>query len=86
MTPEKDRLALLFFEDSDRDIETSALSALSHELRNILAAISVGLQILDISGDINEIEQTKYIMKKQIDQACRLMDDLLDITRNSKNN
>ena len=57
------------------------LSALSHELRNPLATIVAGLSLLDLSDDKQQTEPTKKIMKRQIDQLCRLVDDLLELTR-----
>lgn len=57
------------------------LSALSHELRNPMAAISTGLQLLDTTQDILQSERAKEIMKRQMHQLCRLADDLLDLTR-----
>ena len=57
------------------------LNALSHELRNPLAAISAGLQVLDITDDDNQIESARQIMKRQMNQLSRLVDDLLDLTR-----
>lgn len=61
------------------------LSALSHELRNPLATISAGLQLLDISQDVCQTERAKEIMKRQMHQLCRLADDLLDLTRITHN-
>lgn len=61
------------------------LSALSHELRNPLAAISAGIQILDITKDEDQVKTAKNIMNRQMDQICALVDDLLDLTRISNN-
>lgn len=61
------------------------LSALSHELRNPMAAISAGLQLLDITQDVCQAERAKEIMKRQMHQLCRLADDLLDLTRITRN-
>lgn len=61
------------------------LNALSHELRNPLAAISAGLQILDITQDLNQAANAKEIMNRQMNQLCKLVDDLLDLTRISNN-
>ena len=57
------------------------LSSLSHELRNPMAAISAGLQLLDITQDVSQAERAKEIMKRQMHQLCRLVDDLLELTR-----
>ena len=61
------------------------LGALSHELRNPLATISAGLQLLDITDDLKQSQNAKQIMKRQIDQLCHLVDDLLDLTRITNN-
>ena len=57
------------------------ISALSHELRNPLAAISAGIELLDITQDISQTRNAKQIMKRQMSQLCKLVDDLLDLTR-----
>ncbi len=61
------------------------LSALSHELRNPLAAISVGLQLLGTTSDLGESSCAIEIMKRQMNQLCHLVDDLLDLTRINSN-
>jgi PAS domain S-box-containing protein len=67
-------------EEADRN-KNDFLSALSHELRNPLAAISVGLQLIDTARDIGETDYALEIMKRQMNQLCRLVDDLMDLTR-----
>ncbi len=67
-------------EEADRN-KNEFLSALGHELRNPLAAISVGLQVIDTARDANETGYAIEIMKRQMNQLCRLVDDLLDLTR-----
>ncbi|MEL7609463.1 MAG: PAS domain S-box protein [Bacillota bacterium] len=61
------------------------ISVLSHELRNPLAAISAGIQLLDVAKDKNQTGRAKEIMKRQTNQLCRLVDDLLDLTRINRN-
>lgn len=61
------------------------LNALSHELRNPLAVISAGLQIMDATQEPNQTTMAKEIMSRQMNQLCRLVDDLLDLTRISNN-
>lgn len=61
------------------------LNALSHELRNPLATIVGGLSLLDLSTDKEQTDKAKEIMKRQIDHLCHLVDDLLDITRITRN-
>ncbi len=58
------------------------LAMLAHELRNPLAPISNGLQVLKlpaVDGDI--IRQTTEMMERQILHLVRLVDDLLDVSR-----
>ncbi|MPM40076.1 Sensor histidine kinase RcsC [bioreactor metagenome] len=61
------------------------LSVLSHELRNPLAAISAGIQVLDVTQDSNQAAKVKEIINRQTDQLCKLVDDLLDLTRINEN-
>ena len=57
------------------------LSSLSHELRNPLATITAGLQLMDMSSDAASISETKEIIKSEVKQLTNLVDDLLDVTR-----
>ncbi|MES2151879.1 MAG: ATP-binding protein [Pseudomonadota bacterium] len=58
------------------------LATLAHELRNPLAPIRTGLDILRIrSGDALAIERATDIMERQLRQMVRLVDDLLDVSR-----
>jgi PAS domain S-box-containing protein len=58
------------------------LATLSHELRNPLAPISMGLEILkSYRSDPGKIEDTRAMMERQTRQLIRLVDDLLDVSR-----
>jgi PAS domain S-box-containing protein len=57
------------------------LVMLAHEVRNPLAAIHGGLQMLRLSTDPRDQEQALDVMQRQYDQIIRLVDDLLDVSR-----
>ncbi|WP_254511497.1 PAS domain-containing hybrid sensor histidine kinase/response regulator [Anatilimnocola floriformis] len=61
------------------------LATLAHELRNPLAPIRNGLQILKlVQNDPESREQSRAMMERQVDQLVRLVDDLLDVSRISR--
>jgi len=67
--------------ESDRR-KTEFLATLAHELRNPLAPISNGLQLLRIAdGDAQAKERARNMMERQLRHLVRLVDDLLDIAR-----
>ncbi len=58
------------------------LALLAHELRNPLAPIRTGLELIRLAGDTPEsVRRLRPIMERQIGQMVRLIDDLLDISR-----
>lgn len=58
------------------------LATLAHELRNPLAPLSAGLDILEIKSDDPEAgRRARSIMTRQLKQMVRLVDDLLDVSR-----
>ncbi|MFZ6178118.1 response regulator [Nannocystis pusilla] len=58
------------------------LAMLAHELRNPLAALHMGLPVLDRFPPHDELEQqTREIMQRQLTLLTRLVDDLLDVSR-----
>ncbi len=61
------------------------LATLAHELRNPLAPILNGLQILKMTGGQGEAaERARTMMDRQLRQMVRLIDDLLDLSRVSR--
>ncbi len=61
------------------------LSTLSHELRNPLATISMGLSLLEATEDREQQSKALQIMERQVGQLCHLVDDLLNLTRITRN-
>src|SRR6185436_19572531 len=67
--------------DADRS-KTQFLALLAHELRNPLAPIRNGLQIMRLANDdLEAINQAREMMERQVGQMARLIDDLLDLSR-----
>ena len=60
------------------------LSMLAHELRNPLAPLRSGIEILRLQQASPAIQRTVGIMGRQVDHMVRLVDDLLDVSRLSK--
>jgi PAS domain S-box-containing protein len=62
------------------------LATLAHELRNPLAPLRNGLQILKMAGtDSAFFEQARSMMERQLGQMVRLVDDLMDVSRITRN-
>jgi PAS domain S-box-containing protein len=58
------------------------LAVLAHELRNPLAPIRAGLELLRLSGNTRDVvDRTRGIMERQVGHMVRLIDDLLDVSR-----
>jgi signal transduction histidine kinase/ActR/RegA family two-component response regulator len=57
------------------------LATLAHELRNPLAPIRTGLELLTRSPDGDGAQHTLGVMQRQIAHMVRLIDDLLDVSR-----
>lgn len=71
--------------DADRR-KDEFLAVLAHELRNPLAPLRTGLQIVQMAPDDPEtFEEACGVMQRQLDHMVRLIDDLLDISRISQN-
>ena len=62
------------------------LATLAHELRNPLAPLRSGLQILRLTEhDMARRHEVQDMMERQLRQMVRLIDDLLDVNRISRN-
>jgi PAS domain S-box-containing protein len=58
------------------------LATLAHELRNPLAPIRTGLQVMKMAaGNPEAAEQARGVMERQMAVMVRLIDDLLDVSR-----
>ena len=57
------------------------LAVLSHELRNPLAPLRTGLELLKLAPTGEAATETHDMMDRQIRQLARLIDDLLDVSR-----
>jgi len=62
------------------------LALLAHELRNPLAPLRNGLEILRLAGaDSNAAIRARGMMERQLGHMVRLVDDLLDVSRINRN-
>ncbi|NMM08245.1 response regulator [Polaromonas sp.] len=57
------------------------LATLAHELRNPLAPLRTGLQLLRLSQNAETAARTLQMMERQLGQMTRLIDDLLNVSR-----
>jgi signal transduction histidine kinase/CheY-like chemotaxis protein len=57
------------------------LAMLAHELRNPLAPIRTGLQVLRLSESKDTTARIQTIIERQVGNLSRLVDDLLDVSR-----
>ena len=58
------------------------LATLAHELRNPLAPIRTGLELIRRGGDtVAAVERVREMMERQVGHMVRLIDDLLDVSR-----
>ncbi|AMV24780.1 Sensor histidine kinase TmoS [Gemmata sp. SH-PL17] len=79
----RDRAERLKEQDRRKD---EFLALLAHELRNPLAPLRNGLQVLKITEGRGEpATRAREMMERQLAHTVRLIDDLLDISRISQN-
>ncbi|HYE77282.1 MAG TPA: hybrid sensor histidine kinase/response regulator, partial [bacterium] len=78
---EQERLRNLELEENSRR-KDEFLAMLAHELRNPLAPVSHGLQILRLQPqDGALVAEMRDMMERQVLHMARLLDDLLDVSR-----
>jgi CheY-like chemotaxis protein len=71
--------------ESDRR-KNEFLATLAHELRNPLAPVRYAAKVLDLKGPTNrETQWAVQLIERQTKHMARLIDDLLDISRISRN-
>ena len=78
ITDRRDYEQRLLEQDVRKDI---FLATLAHELRNPLAPIRTGLQLLKLAPRADAAARTLSVMERQLGQLVRLVDDLLDVSR-----
>lgn len=79
------KLTELELRDADRK-KDDFIALLAHELRNPLAPIRNGLQVLRLAGgDSHAAGQARDMMDRQLTHMVRLIDDLLDVSRIGRN-
>ena len=95
--PDSRKVAILFtditahkraseaLKDADRR-KDEFIALLAHELRNPLAPLRNGLQVMRLAGsEPGAVTQARGMMERQLGHMVRLIDDLLDISRISQN-
>src|SRR5262245_508785 len=71
--------------ESDRR-KNEFLATLAHELRNPLAPVRYAAKVLDLKGPTNrETQWAVQLIERQTKHMARMIDDLLDISRISRN-
>lgn len=78
ITPRKQAEEVMRRADRHKD---EFLATLAHELRNPLAPIRTGLDVLKRSADAGARERAMEMMERQVRHMVRLVDDQLDVAR-----
>lgn len=61
------------------------LATLSHELRNPLAAVLSAIRVIERRAEDGKLNRQEEVILRQSEQISRLLDDLLDVARITKN-
>ncbi len=80
---DEEKLRQLAAELSEANLRKDAfLATLAHELRNPLAPIRTGLQLMKLAGGQEAAqERARAMVERQVTQMVRLVDDLMDVSR-----
>jgi PAS domain S-box-containing protein len=62
-------------------LQSEFLFTLAHELRNPLAPIRAGLEMMRTNPDVAVADNIHHVMRRQVDHMVHLVDDLLDMAR-----
>lgn len=73
------QLAADLSETSQR--KTEFLATLAHELRNPLAPLRTGIELMGMSTDPAALLRVKTMMQRQVDHLVHLVEDLMDVAR-----
>lgn len=66
----------------EQRLKDEFLATLAHELRNPLAPILTGLQVLEVAKPGSEpFQRAMNVMRRQVHHMTRLIDDLMDVSR-----
>ena len=90
--PELRHVAVVFSDITERKRQERALqdaarlkdeflATLAHELRNPLAPIATSLHLLETNTDPATVDRLHTIMRRQVTQLSRLVDDLMEVSR-----
>jgi CheY-like chemotaxis protein len=84
----EDELRQLAADLSDADRRKDEfLATLAHELRNPLAPVRNGLEIMRLAGDDRSThDEARLLIERQVAHMVRLIDDLMDISRITRGN
>lgn len=81
----EEALALISALEKTDTNKNEFISILSHELRNPIATITGAIELMERINKKGGALNTIKILKRQVDQLSKLVDDLLDITQIARN-